>query len=98
MNLEDLYKIIEERKKNMPENSYVASLFKKGKDKIVQKVGEETTEVVIAAKNESKERLISEVADLIFHLLVLLSANGITLKNVENELEKRNVSQLKQNK
>ena len=64
-----IYKIIEDRKKKMPEDSYVASLFDKGKDKIIQKVGEESTEVIIAAKNEGKDRIISEVADLIFHLL-----------------------------
>jgi phosphoribosyl-ATP pyrophosphohydrolase len=89
MKLEELYQIIEDRKKNMPQDSYVASLFKSGKDGILQKVGEEATEVVIAAKNESKERMVSEVADLFFHLLVMLSAYKINLSEVLRELKKR---------
>ena len=95
MTLEELYEIIEDRKKKMPENSYVASLFKKGKDRIIQKIGEESTEVMIAAKNESKKRLISEVADLLFHLLVLLSSNEIKLKDVFLELRKRRINSRK---
>lgn len=89
MTLEDLYKIIEDRKKNMPENSYVASLFRDGSDRIIQKVGEEATEVVIAAKNEKKERIISEVTDLLFHVLILLSANDIDPKEIMKELKAR---------
>ncbi len=89
MNLEELYKIIEDRKKKMPENSYVASLFKRGGDRIIQKVGEESTEVIIAAKNESKERLISEIADLFFHLLVMMSFFKITPRDIVKELNKR---------
>ena len=95
MTLKQLYKIIEDRKKKMPEGSYVASLFKKGKDKMTQKVGEEAVEVIIAVKNESKERIISEVADLIFHLLVLLSGCNITLQDIEKEFAKRRLSLLK---
>lgn len=89
MTFDELYEIIEDRKKNMPENSYVVSLFKDGNDRIIQKVGEESVEVVIAAKNESRERIISEVADLIFHLLVLLSALGIKPSEILQELETR---------
>lgn len=89
MTLNKLYKIIENRKKKMPKNSYVASLFKEGQDKIIQKIGEEATEVVIAAKNESKERIISEVADLIFHLLVMLSSFNINPGDILKELSKR---------
>jgi len=89
MTLEELYKIIENRKKNMPDNSYVASLFKKGNDRIIQKVGEEAIEVVIAAKNENKERIISEVADLLFHILILLSANNIKPQEILKELKAR---------
>ncbi len=92
MTLEELEKIIENRKKKMPKDSYVASLFKKGADIIIQKVGEESTEVVIAAKNESKKRIISEVADLLFHILVLLSANNIKLMDVFKELNKRRIN------
>lgn len=89
MTLEELYKIIEDRKKNLPENSYVASLFKKGEDKIIQKVGEEATEVIVAAKNKNKERIISEVADLLFHILVLLSFKEISISDILKELEQR---------
>jgi phosphoribosyl-ATP pyrophosphohydrolase len=95
MILEELYKIIEDRKKNMPDKSYVSSLFRKGNDRIIQKVGEEATEVVIAAKNKDKERIISEVADLLFHILVALSAFNISLNEVLTELEKRNRTKLK---
>lgn len=98
MTLKQLYRIIEDRKKKMPEGSYVASLFKEGKDKMTQKVGEEAVEVIIAAKNESKKRIVSEIADLIFHLLVLLSGCNITLQDIEKELAKRRSSLLKQNK
>lgn len=89
MTLDELYKIIEDRKKNMPKNSYVASLFKKGKDKIIQKIGEEATEVIIAAKNESKQRIISEIADLIFHLLIMMSFLNISILDILKELDKR---------
>jgi len=74
----------------MPKDSYVATLFRLGEDRIIQKVGEEATEVVIAAKNKNKQRIISETADLLFHLLVLLSFKNITLTNIEKELERRN--------
>lgn len=89
MTLEELYTIIEDRKAKMPKNSYVASLFREGKDRIIQKVGEESTEVVIAAKNGGKERIISEVADLVFHILVLLTAYGISTDEIFRELDKR---------
>ncbi len=89
MTLEDLYKIIEDRKEKLPEDSYVASLFKKGNDAIIQKIGEEATEVVIAAKNESKTRVVSEVADLTFHTLVLLAALEIKPEEILEELDKR---------
>jgi phosphoribosyl-ATP pyrophosphohydrolase len=89
MTLEELYEIIKDRKKNGSEHSYVASLFKRGNDCIIQKVGEEATEVIIAAKNKTKKRIISEVADLLFHILVMLSAYKITLQEILQELEKR---------
>jgi len=81
--------IIKDRKLKMPKDSYVASLFKLGGDRIIQKVGEETTEVVIAAKNKDKKRIIFEVADLLFHLLILLNAFDINISDVEEELEGR---------
>jgi len=89
MTIDSLYKIILCRKLKMPKDSYVATLFRLGEDRIIQKVGEEATEVVIAAKNKNKQRIISETADLLFHLLVLLSFKNITLTNIEKELESR---------
>lgn len=90
MNIKNLYEIIKDRKLKMPKDSYVASLFRLGEDRIIQKVGEETTEVVIAAKNKNKKLIISEVTDLLFHLLVFLALNDITLSDIEKELEDRN--------
>jgi len=89
MTLDELYLIIDERKKKMAPHSYVASLFAEGGDRIIQKVGEEATEVVIAAKGNSKDRIVSEVADLLFHLLVLLSFLNINLGDILAELDKR---------
>lgn len=89
MTLEELYKIIEDRKKNLPEDSYVASLFRDGIDRIVQKVGEEATEVIVAAKNKKKKEIISEIVDLLFHVLVLLASFEITPKEIFSELQKR---------
>lgn len=89
MTIDRLYKIIECRKKKMPDNSYTTSLFKEGTDRVIQKVGEEATEVIIAAKNEGKKRIISEVADLIFHLLVMLSLFNITPSDILKELGQR---------
>lgn len=87
--INNLYKLIEKRKKELPEGSYITSLFKEGEDKIVQKVGEEAVEVVIAAKGKIKQRVIEEFADLLFHSLILLSYLGIKPKEILDELEKR---------
>lgn len=95
MILEKLYKTIKVRQFRLPENSYVATLFKQGEDRIAQKVGEEAIEVVIAAKNKNKKKLISEVADLWFHTLVLLSLNNISLEDIWNELKNRSKEQEK---
>lgn len=89
MTLEELYKIIVNRKKYLPNDSYIASLFKNGNDRIIQKIGEEATEVVIAAKNEKKEIIVSEISDLLFHILILMSLKNITLNDILNELGKR---------
>lgn len=89
MSVQWLFDVIEDRKKNPNEKSYTASLFKDGLPKIAQKVGEEATEVVVAALVQSDERLIEEVADLTYHTLVLLSARGINLDQVSAELQKR---------
>lgn len=89
MTLDELYRIIGERKNNPQPGSYVAKLFSEGEDRIAQKVGEEAVEVVIAAKNKEETAIISESADLLFHLLVLLRANDVTPADVMRELEKR---------
>lgn len=98
MTLEELYEIIQDRKEKMPENSYVASLFRDGKDRIIQKVGEEATEVIIAAKNETKKRIISEVADLLFHILIMLSDFNIKPKDIRRELKKRKIEMINKDK
>ncbi len=85
----DLYQVILERQQTRPEGSYTAYLFDKGIDKICKKVGEEAAEVIIAAKNRSREELVYESADLIYHLLVLLAEGGIKPAEVFNELAKR---------
>lgn len=84
-----LEEIITNRKKSSPEESYTAKLFAGGLNKITQKVGEEATEVVIAALNEGDEAFKAEAADLIYHLLVLLSAKGITLREINSVLFNR---------
>ena len=89
MSIQWLFDIIEDRKKNPNEKSYTARLFAEGLPKIAQKVGEEGTEVVVAALAQNDERLIQEAADLTYHTMVLLSARGISLSQVISELEKR---------
>lgn len=87
--LEELYTEITARKKAPQTGSYTNYLFEKGLDKILKKVGEEATEVVIAAKNDEKVELVSEVADLAYHVLVLLAEKDIPLSLIEEELAKR---------
>jgi len=87
--LHKLYEKIQERKETMPEGSYVASLFKKGSDKIIQKVGEEAVEAVIALKNKNKDEIVYETSDLLFHLLIALVDAGVKLSDIEEELLKR---------
>ncbi|MBC1703379.1 phosphoribosyl-ATP diphosphatase [Listeria welshimeri] len=86
--LNDLYEEIKKRKEQPKEGSYTNYLFEKGLDKILKKVGEETTEVIIASKNNNQE-LVNEVADLIYHLLVLLAEKNVSLSSVQAELERR---------
>ena len=87
--LERLMSTLRSRHADRPENSYVAKLFNEGRDKILKKIGEEATEVVIAAKGQGRERMISEMADLVFHLSVLMVDEGIEWKDVNAELERR---------
>ncbi|MCX8000262.1 MAG: phosphoribosyl-ATP diphosphatase, partial [Leptospiraceae bacterium] len=85
----ELEALLKARKSNLPEGSYTTSLFKGGLDKILKKVGEEAGEVIIASKNTSKEELIHEVADLLFHLQVLLVEKNISLQEIVTELHTR---------
>lgn len=83
------YNVILERKEKKEEGSYTAYLFEQGIDKILKKVGEECTEMVIAAKNNDKEETVYEVTDLIYHTLVMMANQGITPEDIEKELQKR---------
>jgi len=89
MNLDDLYTVIASRKGGNPEESYTASLFDKGIAKIAQKVGEEAVETVIDGVSGPKERVISESADLLYHLLVLWAARDVKPDEIWAELGKR---------
>jgi len=89
MNLDDLYTVIASRKGGNPEESYTASLFDKGIAKIAQKVGEEAVETVIDGISGPKERVISESADLLYHLLVLWAARDVKPDEIWAELGKR---------
>jgi phosphoribosyl-ATP pyrophosphohydrolase len=91
MSIQWLFEIIEDRKKYSIEKSYTSSLFRAGLSKIAKKVGEESTEVVVAALAQDDQRLIEEVADLTYHTLVLLSARGLTPEHIVAELKKRHV-------
>ena len=85
----ELFTIIQDRKANPKPGSYTNSLFDAGLPRIAQKVGEEGTEVVVAALSQDNERLIEEIADLTYHVLVLMAAKGVTPAEVAEELEKR---------
>jgi len=87
--LQELYKIIGQRKKDMPEGSYTTELFKEGLDKILAKIEEESDEVIDAAKNKENSEVVWETADLLYHLLVLLVDKGISLEEIAGELKKR---------
>lgn len=89
MNLTDLYETILDRKTNPKPGSYTNSLFDSGLPRITQKVGEEATEVIVAALAQENPRLVEEIADLTYHVLVLMAAKGLTPADVLAELEKR---------
>jgi phosphoribosyl-AMP cyclohydrolase / phosphoribosyl-ATP pyrophosphohydrolase len=84
-----LYELICSRERERPTGSYTTYLFEEGLDKILKKLGEESAETIIAAKNDDRARLVSEVSDLVYHLLVLLVARGVSLDEIANELEQR---------
>ena len=87
--LEQLYGLVREREHARPEKSYTTYLFNEGLDKILKKVGEESTETIVAAKNDAIEPLVAEVSDLLYHLIVLLVARGVSLEQICDELAKR---------
>ena len=89
--LEGLMDLLKGRKEQMPEGSYTTYLFKKGIDKILKKVGEENTEVIIAAKANDKKETVYEIADLCYHVMVLMTEMGISLEDVHKELASRHV-------
>lgn len=84
-----LYNLIKSRKNELPEDSYTTYLFEEGIDKILKKIGEEASEVIIAAKNEPQKQLVNETSDLIYHLMVLLVEKEINLKQIADELNNR---------
>lgn len=86
-----LYELLLDRKAKLPEGSYTTYLFQKGIDKILKKVGEETTEVIIAAKADDKRDTVYEIADLAYHVMVLMVQMGITVDDIKNELASRHV-------
>ncbi len=88
---EGLYELLLGRKRDLPEGSYTTYLFEKGRDKILKKVGEESTEVIIAAKGDDKKETIYEIADLAYHVMVLMTEMGITTEDVVRELASRHV-------
>lgn len=87
--LDRLMSVLRDRHEKRPEKSYSAYLFNEGRDKILKKVGEEATEVVIAGKGQDRDRLISELADLVYHLSVLMVDEGTSWEDVYDELERR---------
>ena len=87
--LSELQNFIDKRHQEMPENSYTTRLFKKGINKMAQKVGEEATETIIEATNGTNEQLVYESSDLLYHLIVMLTAKGLSIEDVASELIKR---------
>ena len=84
-----VYEVIMERKNKSPDNSYVASLMGKGIDSILKKIGEESAEVILAAKNLNRKEQIHEITDLWFHMLILMGYQGILIEDISQELKKR---------
>jgi phosphoribosyl-ATP pyrophosphohydrolase len=89
--LDELFAVVESRKAELPEGSYTASLFthEKGENAVLEKLGEECTELLLAAKDDDREELAHEAADIVYHLLVLLSMKGIDLGDLRAELRAR---------
>lgn len=90
--LSDLFEIILDRKAHPQPGSYTSQLLQAGTDAILQKVGEESVEVILAAKGQGKQRLVEEVSDLFYHSLVLLADQGVSLEEIEAELTRRHAA------
>lgn len=89
--IEDLYELLQSRKRDLPEGSYTTYLFQKGIDKILKKIGEESTEVIIAGKANDKSETIYEIADLTYHIMVMMVEMGISVEDIKKELAGRNI-------
>lgn len=89
--MDGLYELLEGRKANLPEGSYTTYLFQKGIDKILKKIGEESTEVIIAAKADDKKETVYEIADLAYHIMVMMVEMGISVDDIRKELASRHV-------
>ena len=87
--LEEEFNVIKSRRENIQEGSYTCYLFKKGIDKILKKIGEEASEVIIAAKNNDKKETVGEICDVIFHTEVMMAEMGISWEDVANEMAER---------
>jgi len=85
----ELETLLRSRKETLPEGSYTASLYKEGLDRMLRKIGEEAGEVLIAAKNDDSQELKGEVADLLFHVIVMLVEKGIPFSDIIDELQRR---------
>ena len=96
MKLDQVFDLVRSRRENAPAGSYTAKLFAAGEDEIVKKVGEEAIEVILAVKGQGNGRVVEELADLYYHSLVLLAARGLSLADVETELERRHSSKSNQ--
>lgn len=86
---QQVFEVIEERKTNAPEGSYTAKLFAAGEVEVLKKIGEEAVEVVVAAAKQTDDRIVYELADLVYHSLVLLSMHNLSWNDVEEELARR---------
>ena len=89
--MDGLYELLEGRKNELPEGSYTTYLFQKGVDKILKKIGEESTEVIIAGKADDKKETVYEIADLAYHIMVLMVEMGISVEDVRKELASRHI-------
>ncbi len=89
MTLDELFSVICDRRDHPTPNSYTAQLIRQGREEILKKIGEEAMEVILAGATQSSQRLVEEMADLYYHTLVMMASCGLTLQDIEQELEHR---------